>query len=197
MRGKPKRDRLPLSRRGPAVSTEENVAGRSESTEDPKVASVSEAAPANECSRADLPGISAVAGSSEEFQNGRMAMDCCRQRLLVLAVHHRRGDSHPRSLGRNTGLSILGHLPSNDLIRLQFDSSTGICVPNLVPDGLHQARQWPQVEDGGPDWRIPHGPQEVSSGGHRLHDAGSGIKLGQGSGRPSRRGDRRELTTIR
>jgi len=48
-----------------------------------------------------------------------------------------------------------GLLPSNDLIRLQFESSIGICVPNLVPDGLHQARQWPQVEDGGPELRDP------------------------------------------
>ena len=45
------------------------------------------------------------------------------------------GGSHPRALARNTGLSILDLLPSNVLIRLQFESSIGICVPNLVPDG--------------------------------------------------------------
>jgi len=106
-----------------------------------------------------------------------------------LPVHHRRGDSHPRSLGRNTGLSILGLLPSNCMIRLQFDSSTGVRVPNLVPDGLHQARQWPQVEGGGPDWRIPHGPQEVSSGGHRLHEAGRWGLTGGGSLDCRHRGD--------
>jgi hypothetical protein len=107
------------------------------------------------------------------------------------------GGSHPRALARNTGLSILGHLPSNDLIRLQFESSIGICVPNLVPDGLHQARQWPQVEDGGPDWRIPPGPHEVSSGGHRLHEAGRGGLTGRGSLDQRCLADWQKLTAIR
>jgi hypothetical protein len=30
---------------------------------------------------------------------------------------------------------MLGLVPSNHLIRLQFESSTGIHVPDLVPDG--------------------------------------------------------------
>ena len=36
---------------------------------------------------------------------------------------------------RSTGSRVLGLLPSNDLIRLQFGSSTGVAVPNFVPDG--------------------------------------------------------------
>ena len=38
-------------------------------------------------------------------------------------------------LPRSTGLRVLGRLPSNDLIRLQLESSTGFLVPILVPDG--------------------------------------------------------------
>jgi hypothetical protein len=37
-------------------------------------------------------------------------------------------------LRRSTGLLILGLLPSNDLIQLQFEFSTGVRVPTLVPD---------------------------------------------------------------
>ena len=59
------------------------------------------------------------------------------------------------SSARNTGLSILGHLPSNDLVRLQFGSSTGVRVPNLVPDGFDRACRWLQVEDGGPELGNP------------------------------------------
>jgi len=73
----------------------------------------------------------------------------------------------------------------------------GICVPNLVPDGLNQACRWPQVEAGGPDWRIPHGPPEVSSGGHRLHEAARGERLSRGPLDCRHRGEGRELTTIR
>src|SRR5215469_2795490 len=89
-------------------------------------------------------------------------------------------DSHPRSSARNTGLSIPGLLPSNGLIRLQFESSIGICVPNLVPDEAPSSLPWPHVEDGGPDWGIPPGPQEVCPGGLWLHEAERGERLGPG-----------------
>ncbi len=48
-----------------------------------------------------------------------------------------------------------------------------------------------------PNWGIPRGPQEVSSGGHRLHEAGRGGLTGRGSLDCRHRGDGRELTTIR
>src|SRR5215470_6562365 len=81
-----------------------------------------------------------------------------------LPVHHRRGTL------------ILGPRRGTQGSQSCYSSSPpwGFVCPTLCPTGLHQACQWPQVEDGGPDWRIPHGPREVSSGGHRLHEAARG-----------------------
>jgi hypothetical protein len=54
-------------------------------------------APANECSRADLPAISAVAASSEEFQNGRMAVAAAGKDSWFLPVHRKYRTLSPRS----------------------------------------------------------------------------------------------------
>src|SRR5262245_55191533 len=101
------------------------------------------------------------------------------------------------SSARNTGLSILGHLPSNDLIRLQFDSSTGVRVPNLVPDWLNQACRWPQVEDGGPELRDPTwAPRSLPWRPLASRGRPWGFDW-EGSLDCRHRGDGRELTTIR
>src|SRR5215471_5114511 len=48
-----------------------------------------------------------------------------------------------------------------------------------------------------PKWGVPRGPQEVSSGGRRLHEAERGDLTGRGSLDCRHRGDVWELTTIR
>jgi len=106
-------------------------------------------------------------------------------------------DSHPRSSARNTGLSILGLLPSNDLIRLQFESSIGICVPNLVPDGAPSSLLWPQVEAGGLELRSPTwAPRSLFWRPPASRGRPWG-KVEPGASRLPPSGDGRELTTIR
>jgi hypothetical protein len=63
--------------------------------------------------------------------------------------------------------------------------------------GLNRACPWLQGEDGGPDWGIPRGTQEVSSGDPWLHEAGRGHLAELWFFDHRHRGDGRELTAIR
>jgi hypothetical protein len=99
--------------------------------------------------------------------------------------------------GGTPGLVVLGLLPSNYLSWLQFESSTGVRVPNFVPDGLYWACPGLQVEDGVPNWGIPRGSQEVCPGSHRVRLAGRGHLAEPWFFDSRHRGDGQELTTIR
>ena len=87
---------------------------------------------------------------------------------------------------------------SNDLIRMQFESSTGICVPNLVPDGAPSGLQVAAGSTGRPPIGESHlGPKKSAQAATGFTRQAVGIRLAGGSLDQRRLADRRELTTIR
>ena len=70
--------------------------------------------------------------------------------------------------------------------------------PTLCPTGLNRACRWLQVEDGGPDWGIPHVDRKNSAQaalGFTRHAVR--VRLGPTFFDHRPRVDQRELTTIR
>src|SRR5215471_16563551 len=142
--------------------------------------------------------MSAVAGSSEEFQNGRMAMDCRRQGLVVLC---------PSIIDAGLSSSVLGEeyrtlnpgppafqCPDSITVRVLHRD---LCAQPCARRGSIKPASGRRLKQEAPDWGIPHGPHEVSSGGHRLHEAGRGGLTGRGSLDQRCLADWQKLTAIR
>ena len=79
--------------------------------------------------------------SDPRVPQNRISIPSPQTAFRVDTVAHRSGE------GNAISLLVLGPRLSNNLIRIQFESSTGARVPNLVPD---RACRWLQVEHGGP-----------------------------------------------
>jgi hypothetical protein len=73
----------------------------------------------------------------------------------------------------------------------------GSACPTLCPMGLNRACPWLQVEDGGPDWGIPSGHKKSQPAAPSFTRQAVDIWLSFWFFDHRRRGDRRELTTIR